>query len=64
MIKIFITNGRVAWQVPPGLISICYDRGLFIPPDGWYITDKLFGRWDPGEFGELRKKTGEVGANA
>lgn len=55
--KVFITNGRVAWQVPPGRIAKCLLEGLYEAPDGWRVVGKPFiEKWPAGELGELRKE--------
>jgi hypothetical protein len=57
--RAFITNGIVAWEIPPGRISTFYLKGAYLAPQGWRIDvpDK-FPRppWFTGECGELRKE--------
>lgn len=39
--KIWLTNGQVAWQIPSGRISRYYEDGYYKPPAGWKVTGRL-----------------------
>ncbi len=52
----WLTNGRVAWQIPDkGGIALNYNAGVYRPPKGWYIRNRLPRRYRfTGECGERR----------
>lgn len=51
----WITNGEVAWQIPPRIAEF-YIRRAYIPPETWYIVEGMgFARdWHKGVCGEMR----------
>lgn len=58
-VKTFITNEKVAWEVPPGKISRFFLEGAYLPPQGWRIVPPGEVRqppWIEGSCGELRKE--------
>jgi len=38
--RVWLTNKRVAWEIPPGRIARFYLRGAYVAPDGWRVTDE------------------------
>ena len=52
--RAWLTDGRVAWEIPRPLISVCYLSGLFSTPAGWWVTGELEGEWVTGGCGEMR----------
>lgn len=59
--KAFITNGHVAWEIPPGRISRYFLDGTYIAPEGWDIIRPagLPEFWRVGVCGELREREKE-----
>ena len=39
--KVWLTNGRIAWEIPGGRITRFFLRGDYLPPQGWLVTHKL-----------------------
>jgi len=35
--KVWLTNGRIAWQIPSGHIASLYLRGAYQVPEGWQV---------------------------
>jgi hypothetical protein len=55
--QFYISNGRVAWQIPPDSIAFLYCIGAYQPPEGWEVVYKWDVReWLLGNCGELRRK--------
>jgi len=54
--RLWITNGEVAWEIPPGPIAHRYASQLYQPVEPWVIiyAEKLPG-WKEGRCGELRR---------
>ena len=51
---VYLSNGHVAWEVPPPAAHL-YSNRLYLPPPGWVVLrGKLGGTWQTGELGELR----------
>jgi len=52
---IFLSNGRVAWEIPSGRIAGRYLNRVYIPPDDWFVVsfNELL-TWRTGDCGELR----------
>ena len=60
--KAWLTNGKVAWEVPTGLISVLFNCGVYRRPKGWYIRASLPRRYRyTGECGERRVKPAQAG---
>lgn len=56
----WITNQKVAWQLPPGRIASFYQWHSYLPPEGWEVEVgagalRLQEGWQYGEFGEMRR---------
>ncbi|MBA7652236.1 hypothetical protein ES703_60066 [subsurface metagenome] len=39
--KVWLTNERVAWQIPSGRIASFYLWGIYLPPEGWLVRQEL-----------------------
>ena len=54
--KAWITNGQVAWEIPPGLTARLYVRRAYLPPEDWKVHEgSLPDGWAQGGSGEMRK---------
>lgn len=51
----FLSNARVAWQIPPSRIAQFYLWGVYLCPLGWTVLPQLDTTWMQGECGEFRK---------
>jgi len=61
---VLLTNGRVAWEIPPGDLARRYQRGVYLPWNDWtVISGKLWEDegWHMDEYGCWRKNTSEEG---
>ena len=57
--SVWLTNERVAWQIPSGRIARFFLLGAYLPPEGWQVKRNLEDDgWRRGECGELRKEVG------
>ncbi len=57
--RAWLTNGEVAWQIPPGRIANFFLKGYYLPPPEWRAhDDALDPEWERGKFGEMRRKGG------
>lgn len=55
-VKAWITNGRVAWEIPPGRVARFYVRRAYLPPEDWRVHEgNLPLGWARGGAGEMRK---------
>ena len=54
--KAWLTNGRVAWEIPAGRISDFFLRGVYLPEEGWLVKRKLDGE---EKFGRRKKRANE-----
>jgi len=55
----WITNGKVAWEIPGGRIAKRFLDKMYIPPEGWEVTRVLDAgvvSWAKGECGEMRRE--------
>jgi hypothetical protein len=58
--RAFISNGEVAWEIPPGISDRFLNHVYLSPPDGWVvcwpsdIIDEP--EWYRGEYGEYRRR--------
>ena len=58
--KAWLTNGRVAWELPDGRISRFFLQGAYLPEEGWQVKKTLEGE---EKFGR-RKKTATGSKNS
>lgn len=62
--RAWITNGQVAWEIPPGRVASFFVRGAYQPPEDWRVhKGKLSEDWTRGDFGEMRKGNHESSCN-
>ncbi len=56
--RTWLTNGRVAWQIPPGRIANFFRCGLYVAPESWEVErdESRLAGWKRGECGEIRKE--------
>lgn len=69
-LSVFITNGRVAWEIPKeNGIALMYEQGYYLPPDGWEVKCGLVGEWwelpcgmliEVGEYAETERHEGSA----
>ena len=52
--EVWVTNQRVAWQVPIGRIANFYRAGSYLPPPGWSVIEGSLVDWLVGALGERR----------
>lgn len=60
MTPVYLTDGRVAWQIPPGDIEYRYENQYYLPYGKWTVSvglpDLEAGTWYQDEFGCWRKR--------
>ncbi len=60
-VKVWITNGEVAWELQPGRIARRFQGKVYQPPANWQVhKGELPSGWSPGEFGEMRRARSET----
>lgn len=54
----WITNDKIAWEIPGGRIAKRFLEKMYIPPEGWEVTGVLDDRvpWVKGQCGEMRRE--------
>ncbi len=51
----WLSNGRVAWEIPTGRIAAWYADSLYLPPEGWKVLPQPGSDWRMTEFGNMVK---------
>lgn len=56
MVAQYLTNGSVAWRIPPGRIANLYRDRVYEPPPGWKVVNERYLPKDlrKGKLGEMR----------
>jgi len=55
--KAWLTNGRIAWEIPSGRIALRFLLGVYLPWGEWQVKRELDDDgWRRGSAGEMRKE--------